>query len=81
MHIPMVARPYIDEILATNHLINQSINLSVCLSVCLSVSLSVSAFHLPIAISGIYSPPRCYFCVTLTSRDLRQSETRDARNI
>ena len=57
MHIPMVARPYIDEILATNHLINQSINLSVCLS----VSLSVSAFHLPIAISGIYSPPRFYF--------------------
>ena len=77
MHIPMVARPYIDEILATNHLINQSINWSVCLS----VSLSVSAFHLPIAISGIYSPPRFYFYVTLTSRDLRQSEMRDARNI
>ena len=39
MHIPMVAHPYIDEILATNHLINKSINFFVCLSVCLSVCL------------------------------------------
>ena len=69
MYVPMVARPYIGEILPTlrKTLYNQSIN--------------QSAFHSPIVISGIYSRPKSFFFLTLISRDLRQSETRESRNI